>query len=1385
MSDDLESKGAKIEWTANGSPRLIQGDNLSAIAGKGNTSAPSVPKAISMVDELSKLYGIQNAAAEYVNKGAATADLNEDELGFKMVKLQQMYQGMRVVGGELIVHFSPDGHCYEITGDYVKTQSVNPNAVKTKAEAAAHAKKIFKNRTKSKGEVSGEPTLVIYDDYGSKDPEVAYELIVGAGDLKAWKFYVSAKTGRILGSETLVMEIAPGSGAYLTTQTGRVLTTEGGGSVSVQGLRDGSNFFLYNNSDRWRVYDLSTRTYSYRSTSLISPSPDWGSTDRFAISTAYNLSKVTEYFNTIHSRWGMNGSGIYSTGKIRLNDFNAYYNHRDKEMKFGAGNGRSAGPLAVLDVVAHEWAHGLVAFTAALPYQGETGALNESFADIFGAAVEFYTQPNGTSQYPDSTPGYADWLLGEDVYIGSRTFRDLRNPGRLRYPSKYRGTNWRNTARGAADHGGVHSNSSVMNHFFYLLSEGGSGSNDGITYSGLVGLGITNASRIAYRALTRYCSSRTDYSRVRDAWISAARDLNSSWVDDVENAWRAVGIGGSSGSDDHGDRFSDATVIEPGSSIGGNLEEPGDWDYFSITVPTSGDLTIYSTGRTDTYVYLFAYDGSYIGKNDDSGAGRNFRLKKTVSAGTYRVRVRGYSSTRTTGPYRFNVTFRSSYLIPEIQITGLRNYIIQDGDLTPTNLNGTHFGSVHHRVGRVDHVFRIRNLGRANLYLHETPASRIWRSGTGAGHFQEPVYPARYVRPGRSTAFKLRFDPYSPGIHSASISVANTDLDESDYNFDVKGVGAGVVDDHSDYYSSATSVSSVSTTDGYLDTHDHDYFRVSVSSNGYLSTSTTGTTNTYGRLYQQYYSRGAYRARLLTQNDNRGIGNNFQINRYVTAGTYFIRVSGKSRTRDRGDYQLSVAFSTEGFGPEIRVIGNGYEITDSDYSSRSLDGTHFGSIDVNTGSLYRDFYVQNLGTENLRLSSYYLSGNSNFRIRTNPARTLRPRRASRMRVQYTPTSSGNHSATVNLFNNDVNEGLYQFGISGIGTGQVDDHGNTRRTASLITLNSTVAGEFETTGDSDYYKVYIPQSGTLTVSSGGSLDTYGYLYKGSVLRGRDDDSGSGWNFRIARNVTTGYHYIRVRPYYSRSTGTYTVTTSFTPYVGAPEVSITGNGYTISRGDSSPSTVDHTDFGSQDYTGGYIDRTYSILNTGSQSLRMTGRPTIQITGSNSSQFSVVYNPVTTLRAGYYTTFRIRYDPSIAGTHFAQIVVYNNDSDENYYNFSIRGTATGVSDDHGDSISSASYVSYGSYISGNLERSYDNDYFSFYVSTTSTVNVYTTGSTDTYGYLYNSSGTQLNSNDDGGGGFGLNTYMSTRLTPGWYRVRIRGYGYSATGSYNLIVN
>jgi len=201
---------------------------------------------------------------------------------------------------------------------------------------------------------------------------------------------------------------------------------------------------------------------------------------------------------------------------------------------YGAGDGENTGSWGSIDVVGHEITHGVIQHSANLVIQGESGALNESFCDIFGTAVEFYAEGRDNG----------DWLVGEDIFTGSGAIRSMEYPGLISDPDTYRGTNWVNVKE-SNDHGGVHTNCGVQNHWFYLLSEGGEGMNDDYLAYNVSGTGLDDATAIAYRNLTLYLMPDSKYHDAALYSVQSARDLfgeDSQQVTSTLDAWDAVGI---------------------------------------------------------------------------------------------------------------------------------------------------------------------------------------------------------------------------------------------------------------------------------------------------------------------------------------------------------------------------------------------------------------------------------------------------------------------------------------------------------------------------------------------------------------------------------------------------------------------------------------------------------------------------------------------------------------------------------------------------------------------------------------------------------------------------------------------------------------------------
>ena len=278
-----------------------------------------------------------------------------------------------------------------------------------------------------------------------------------------------------------------------------------------------------------------------------------------AVEVHWAMRQTYDYYKNIHKRTSFDGNGhsinnYYDAGVMIGDDENAaaldeeFGNDVYNGMFYGRG-GSLMNPLVSLDIAGHEFSHMVVSRNGSggLDYENESGALNESFADIFGTAIEFYVNDN------------PNWTMGEGVFKNNITpdyFRSMSNPndtpvsvGAPNQPDTYKGDYWQNTTtnpNGLNDYGGVHINSGVGNHWFYLLSVGGMGVNDlGNNYY-VNPITIQKAEKIAYRALTNGLTPTATYMDAYNATITAAITLygtNSNEWEQVVNAWYAVGIG--------------------------------------------------------------------------------------------------------------------------------------------------------------------------------------------------------------------------------------------------------------------------------------------------------------------------------------------------------------------------------------------------------------------------------------------------------------------------------------------------------------------------------------------------------------------------------------------------------------------------------------------------------------------------------------------------------------------------------------------------------------------------------------------------------------------------------------------------------------------------
>jgi len=274
---------------------------------------------------------------------------------------------------------------------------------------------------------------------------------------------------------------------------------------------------------------------------------NWGTSFDTETTTHYHVSNSWDYFKNVFGRTGQNNQGREVRVRTQWANSNASFtpggsDHND--LKFGStslGGYYGAEP----SVVAHEFTHGVTHHSSNLTYSYESGALNESFSDIFGIVIHAAMMDGGST----------DWLYGNFVTSSNEEIRSFKAPNNfgshidalgnlvLGQPDTYEGTYWF-TEDG--DAGGVHINSGVQNKWFYILANGEDDVNDLNNYYDVNGIGITKAARISYYALTSILQSASQYTDSRQATIQAAKILFGECSIEHQatiDSWYAVGLG--------------------------------------------------------------------------------------------------------------------------------------------------------------------------------------------------------------------------------------------------------------------------------------------------------------------------------------------------------------------------------------------------------------------------------------------------------------------------------------------------------------------------------------------------------------------------------------------------------------------------------------------------------------------------------------------------------------------------------------------------------------------------------------------------------------------------------------------------------------------------
>ncbi|QQU02469.1 M4 family metallopeptidase [Myroides odoratus] len=504
-------------------------------------------------------------AEEFVAKAIDFFGLNETN-SFQLIhsytdimgQVHQTYQhivGQYAVEGQMfIVHSNKNGRVTSVNGTiinienkksvYTLKEHVDSKVIISKEKAISIAFQANKITENAKTDYPVE-TVFVKSMKHNKAFVLAHKVRIdnfSSSQIQSKNVFVGVEKGDIVHEVSLLAHIdvqGRGDGFYRANLP-LGLRLENDQYQLIDGERNIRTLDATQSTNLWEIYSGMGSVFTY-ATSTFPKNP--------ANDIHWGLSKTYDYYWNVHHRHSYDAQGgeivAFYNPIIMDGDRSGFPNNAVaissfyNVMIFGRG-GDTYNPLTGLDVVGHEFTHLVVNSNGrgGLVYQGESGALNEGFADIFGTSIEHYSVDD------------ADWFIGTGVIKGPIHFmRSMSDPkeGReqSRQPNTYQGEYWVDTNI-EWDSGGVHYNSGVINYWYYLLSEGGMGVNDiGNEYT-VTGIGMQKAEQIAYLTLMTQLGSNSQYIDAVEGALTVTANLygaDSAEYYAVYDAWYAVGFG--------------------------------------------------------------------------------------------------------------------------------------------------------------------------------------------------------------------------------------------------------------------------------------------------------------------------------------------------------------------------------------------------------------------------------------------------------------------------------------------------------------------------------------------------------------------------------------------------------------------------------------------------------------------------------------------------------------------------------------------------------------------------------------------------------------------------------------------------------------------------
>jgi Zn-dependent metalloprotease len=578
-----------------------------AFAQEKNKLEEGVPhqRTISHKSQLTKNQAVSTFAKTYKldqNNTFEAFRSNKDRMGVVHDRHQQYYKGLKVQFGVAITHTS-NGIVQSTNGELYNPKGLNITPTLSKIDGFNTAMGLtsataFLWEDESQANMmeysKPEGELIIFPNVNKGTVHLAYKYdIYATAPISRNELYIDAHTGELLYVNPIIKHAnrlisnkdiensAKALEKTVTTFAPGTAETRYSGTQTMEATSNGTVFELLDETRGNGIVTWnSERQTLYQDVPFTDNDNNW---------TAAEHKNAFDDDGALDAHWGAqmtydfwalpllnrnsfddNGAKIISYVHYDDNEGNstgydnAFWNGR--VMTYGDGNNFDV--LTALDVCGHEIGHAVCSHTADLAYQNQSGGMNEGYSDIWGACVEQFGRTGSLDGAID--PGV--WLIGEDIGSGGNPLRSMIEPRDEGDPDTYLSPEWTITADEglcvpdgtANDYCGVHSNSGVLNHWFYILTVGAVGTNNPINFLdtdnyNVTGIGMSKAAEIAYLVERDFLTANSTLADARVASIAVASSLycaNDPETIAVTNAWNAVNVG-----EKHSPQPNDASLV--------------------------------------------------------------------------------------------------------------------------------------------------------------------------------------------------------------------------------------------------------------------------------------------------------------------------------------------------------------------------------------------------------------------------------------------------------------------------------------------------------------------------------------------------------------------------------------------------------------------------------------------------------------------------------------------------------------------------------------------------------------------------------------------------------------------------------------------------------